>query len=144
MKEFTAAEKGEHVMYAPVNNDIQAKQIENAYIPYTQEVVDAADQFMTYFALAKLKAMDAAPAVFAVEAAPATAVVVETAPAVAAVKSAPAVVAVVAAPAAAVVVETAPAVAAVKSAPVVEAVKPAPAAAVVPTFYRMPAVHGYP
>merc|ERR1711892_1478142 len=71
MKQFTAAEKGEHVMYAPVNNDIQAEQIENAYIPYTQEVVDA-------------------------EAAPAAAVVVETAPAVAAVKSAPAVVAVVA------------------------------------------------
>merc|ERR1712106_714566 len=127
MKEFTAAEKGEHVMYAPVNNDIQAEQIENAYIPYTQEVVDAADQFMTYFALAKLKAMDAAPAVV---------VVVETAPAVAAVKSAPAVVAVVAAPAATVVVETAPAVAAVKSAPVVEAVKPA-LAAVLPSFYRM-------
>merc|ERR1712123_441630 len=91
------------------------EQITNAYIPYTQEVVDAAEQFMTYFALAKLKAMDAAPAVVAVEAAPA----------------------------AAVVVEAAPAVAAVKSAPVAEAVKPA-LAAVVPTFYRMPAVHGYP
>lgn len=65
MKEFETAEAGEHVKYAPVNNDIQAPQVENEYLPYTQEVVDASNQFMTYFAEAKLKAMnavDAAPA----------------------------------------------------------------------------------
>merc|ERR1711915_964651 len=44
MEEFALAEKGEHMKYAPVNNDLQAPQIENAYIPYTQEVIDAADQ----------------------------------------------------------------------------------------------------
>eukprot|EP00090_Calanus_glacialis_P022800 TRINITY_DN3511_c0_g1_i1.p1 TRINITY_DN3511_c0_g1~~TRINITY_DN3511_c0_g1_i1.p1 ORF type:complete len:268 (+),score=90.24 TRINITY_DN3511_c0_g1_i1:100-903(+) len=84
MKEYLTAEKGEHVKYAPVNNDIQAPQIDNTYIPYTQEVVDAADQFMTYYGEAKLKALAAIPAV---EAAPAVAV--QSAPAVAAVKSAP-------------------------------------------------------
>merc|ERR1711887_28257 len=65
MKEFETAEAGEHVKYAPVNNDIQATRVENEYLPYTQEVVDASNQFMTYFAEAKLKAMnsvDAAPA----------------------------------------------------------------------------------
>merc|ERR1712212_594161 len=85
MKEFETAEKGEHIQYAPVNNDIQSPQIENEYIPYTQEVVDASNQFMTYFAEAKLKAMEYAEAmaVGAVEAVEA----VEAAPAVAAVKS---------------------------------------------------------
>merc|ERR1711970_606926 len=62
MKEFETAEAGEHVKYAPVNNDIQATQVENEYLPYTQEVVDASNQFMTYFAEAKLKAMNAADA----------------------------------------------------------------------------------
>merc|ERR1711887_112994 len=82
MKEFETAEKGEHIQYAPVNNDIQSPQIENEYIPYTQEVIEASNQFMTYFAEAKLKAMESAEAM-AVEAVAA----VETAPAVAAVKS---------------------------------------------------------
>merc|ERR1711931_235640 len=63
MKEFETAEKGEHIQYAPVNNDIQSPQIENEYIPYTQEVIDASNQFMTYFAEAKLKAMESAEAV---------------------------------------------------------------------------------
>merc|ERR1712168_392537 len=80
MKEFETAEKGEHIQYAPVNNDIQSPQIENEYIPYTQEVIEASNQFMTYFAEAKLKAMESAEAVETVEA-------VEAAPAVAAVKS---------------------------------------------------------
>merc|ERR1712212_314999 len=85
MKEFETAEKGEHIQYAPVNNDIQSPQIENEYIPYTQKVVDASNQFMTYFAEAKLKAMESteAMAVGAVEHVEA----VEAAPAVAAVKS---------------------------------------------------------
>merc|ERR1719435_175435 len=82
MKEFETAEKGEHIQYAPVNNDIQSPQIENEYIPYTQEVIEASNQFMTYFAEAKLKAMESAEAM-AVEAVEA----VEAAPAVAAVKS---------------------------------------------------------
>merc|ERR1719348_378772 len=84
MKEFDTAEKGEHIKYAPVNNDVQVPQIENEYLPYTQDVIDAANQFMTYFAEAKLKAMEvAAPMV--VEAEPAA---VDAAPvAVAAVKS---------------------------------------------------------
>merc|ERR1712168_1396162 len=72
MKEFETAEKGEHIQYAPVNNDIQSPQIENEYIPYTQEVIDASNQFMTYFAEAKLKAVET---VEAVEAAPAVAAV---------------------------------------------------------------------
>merc|ERR1711970_1002021 len=59
MKEFETAEAGEHIKYAPVNNDIQATQVENEYLPYTQEVVDASNQFMTYFAEAKLKAVAA-------------------------------------------------------------------------------------
>jgi len=95
MKEYLTAEKGEHVKYAPVNNDIQAPQIGNTYIPYTQEVVDAADQFMTSYGEAKLKALAASSAV---EAAPAVAV--ESAPAVAAVKSAPVVEAAIPVPAA--------------------------------------------
>merc|ERR1712061_221917 len=73
--EVAAAEKGEHIRYAPVNNDIQSPQIENEYIPYTQEVIDASNQFMTYFAEAKLKAMESAEAM-PVEAAEAA----ETAP----------------------------------------------------------------
>merc|ERR1711931_420180 len=82
MKEFETAEKGEHIQYAPVNNDIQSPQIENEYIPFTQEVIEASNQFMTYFAEAKLKAMESAEAM-AVEAVEA----VEAAPVVAAVKS---------------------------------------------------------
>merc|ERR1711931_387976 len=110
MKEFDTAEKGEHIKYAPVNNDVQVPQIKNEYLPYTQDVIDAANQFMTYFAEAKLKAMEvAAPMV--VEAEPAA---VDAAP---------------------VAVEAAPAVAAVKS---VVAVDPAPAV-VVPTVYKFPA-----
>merc|ERR1712013_388500 len=54
MKKFESAEKGEHIKYAPVNNDIQLPQIENEYIPYTQEVIGASNQFMAYFAEAKL------------------------------------------------------------------------------------------
>merc|ERR1739844_819111 len=76
MEEFTINENGEHVKFAPVNNDVQAPQIANMYIADTPEVVDAKDQFMTYFAEAKLKSempVDAA---------------VETAPVVVAVKSA--------------------------------------------------------
>merc|ERR1712168_1220651 len=78
MKEFDTAEKGELIKYAPVNNDVQVPQIKNEYLPYTQDVIDAANQFMTYFAEAKLKAMEvAAPMV--VEAEPAA---VDAAPAV--------------------------------------------------------------
>merc|ERR1712061_37696 len=71
MKEFETAEAGEHIKYAPVNNDIQEPQVQNQYLPYTQEVIDASNQFMTYFAEAKLKAMNAVDAVDAVDAAPA-------------------------------------------------------------------------
>merc|ERR1712025_613395 len=116
MKEFDTAEKGEHIKYAPINNDVQEPQIGNEYLPYTQDVIDASNQFMAYFAEAKLKAMEvAAPMVVeaepaAVDAAP---VAVEAAPAVAAVKS--------------VAVDPAPA-----------AVVPAPAV-VVPTVYKFPA-----
>merc|ERR1711862_849010 len=43
MKEFETAEKGEHIKYAPVNNDIQLPQIENEYIPYTWEAMEPAE-----------------------------------------------------------------------------------------------------
>merc|ERR1739838_899690 len=89
LEKFTVAEKGEHTKLAPVNNDIQSPQIANFYIADTQEVVDAKDLFMTYFAEAKLKNMAVDTAMDAV---------VEAAPAVAAVKSAPAAPAQVAAP----------------------------------------------
>merc|ERR1739844_369841 len=78
MEEFAINENGEHVKFAPVNNDVQAPQIAD-----TPEVVDAKDQFMTYFAEAKLKSeMPVDAAVETVDAA------VETAPVVVAVKSA--------------------------------------------------------
>merc|ERR1711970_374325 len=83
MEEFAINEKGEHVKFAPVNNDVQAPPIANMYIADTPEVVDAKDQFMTYFAEAKLKSeMPVEAAVETVDAA------VETAPVVVAVKSA--------------------------------------------------------
>merc|ERR1712121_364095 len=80
MKEFDTAEKGEHIKYAPINNDVQEPQIGNEYLPYTQDVIDASNQFMTYFAEAKLKAMEVAAPMVVEEAE-------EAKPAVVAVKS---------------------------------------------------------
>merc|ERR1712183_711416 len=60
MKEFETAEKGEHIQYAPVNNDIQSPQIENEYIPFTQEVIEASP------AVAAVKSIDAKPSPAAV------------------------------------------------------------------------------
>merc|ERR1712013_36654 len=80
MKKFESAEKGEHIKYVPVNNDIQLPQIENEYIPYTQEVIGASNQFMAYFNEAYWKAMEPAESIDVDEAD-------EAEPAVAAVKS---------------------------------------------------------
>merc|ERR1712168_464461 len=61
MKEFETAEKGEHIQYAPVNNDIQSPQIENEYIPFTQEVIEAVEAVEAAPAVAAVKSVDAKP-----------------------------------------------------------------------------------
>ena len=49
MAAFAAAESGDHAMLAPVNNDVQAPQIANAYIADTEDVMKAKEDFDVVF-----------------------------------------------------------------------------------------------
>merc|ERR1711978_735911 len=49
MAAFAAAESGDHAMLAPVNNDVQAPQIANAYIADTEDVAEAKEAFHLEF-----------------------------------------------------------------------------------------------
>merc|ERR1712018_634081 len=45
MSAFAAAEAGDHAILAPVNNDVQAPQIANAYLADTEDVIKARSDF---------------------------------------------------------------------------------------------------
>merc|ERR1711874_565475 len=55
MAAFAAAESGDHAMLAPVNNDVQAPQIANAYIADTEDVMKAKEDFDVVFKNVEMK-----------------------------------------------------------------------------------------
>merc|ERR1711983_48065 len=46
---YKTVEAGEHINLMPVNNDVQAPRIANAYLDDSMDVAEAKEDFMTYF-----------------------------------------------------------------------------------------------